>query len=348
MASRVVDNGFHQGYQNICRDRFVSNKRGCKQITPFVIIFCKLNPFNFFLTEPVIAVEYVSQILTKLTTNLKSGVPDDEKPEEQMVQLVANLAGQLFSSYICWQTKGIQEFMRSLFLLLCQSSKSLSKETVEILRHTFLKALKGLIVFVCEDDSDKLLEKDGCLSAILKDMKHIIMEDNCTFGLTMTVSGLLQHLFRLVYDQLAAEEDCAIMLDHTKIQVMLSFLIPSEGEWAQIEESLCPLYVAPAILQGTIWFREFPFPRNMQENVQWDLKHTRLSLFLCDLLLYLCHSRESDETEITEEVYLGQYTPLAVLALHSTCHSTVMLELLDAVKKVSYNVIFFFLFFRLM
>lgn len=294
--------------------------------------------FNFVLRngnkkEPIISTEYVSQILTKLTTNLKTSVPDDEEPEEQMLQLVANLAGQLFSSYICWETKGIHEFMRSLFLLLCQSSKSLSEETVEILETTFLKAFKGLIMYVCKDDSGKLLEEGGCLSVILKDMKQIVMEDSCTFSLTLRVCGLLQHLFKLVYEQLKSEEDCTIMLDHSKIQVMLNLLIPSEGEWAEIEESLSPLYVAPAILQGTIWFREFPFPRNMQENIVWNLKHTRLSLFLCNLLLYLCCPGESDKLEVTEEVSLAQYTQLAVLALHSTCHSTVMTELVESVRK---------------
>ncbi|XP_068219475.1 E3 ubiquitin-protein ligase listerin isoform X2 [Palaemon carinicauda] len=296
--------------------------------------------FNFVLRngnkkEPIISTDYVSQILTKLTTNLKASVPDHEEPEEQMLQLVANLAGQLFSSYICWETKGIHEFMRSLFLLLCQSSKSLSEETAEILETTFLKAFKGLIMFISKDDSEKLLEEGGCLSVILKDMKHIVMEDSCTFSLTLRVCGLLQHLFKLVYEQLATEEECAIMLDHSKIQVMLNLLIPSEGEWTEIENSLSPLYVAPAILQGTIWFREFPFPRNMQENIVWNLKHTRLSLFLCNLLLYLCRPDDSDNLEATEEVSLAQYTQLAVLALHSTCHSTVMMELIEVVRKPS-------------
>ncbi|KAK7078155.1 hypothetical protein SK128_026917 [Halocaridina rubra] len=290
--------------------------------------------FNFVLRngnkkEPVISMDYVSEILMKMTLNLKA-IDADTEPEDQMVQLVANLAGQLFSSYVCWQTNGIQEFMRSLFLLLCQSSKSLCGDTVEILKATFLKAFRGLITFTVENSPEKLLHEEGTVSIILKDIKQIVMEDSSTFGLTLTLSELVHHLFVVVYERVKGEEESSIMLDHRKIQTMLNILIPSENDWTEIENTLCPLYVAPAILQGTISFREFPFPRNMQEDLTWNQKHTRISLFLCELLLVLCHCEEYQTDDTKEEVYLGQYTCLAVVALHSTCHSTSMMDLLEA------------------
>ncbi|KAK7076596.1 listerin E3 ubiquitin protein ligase 1, partial [Halocaridina rubra] len=290
--------------------------------------------FNFVLRngnkkEPVISMDYVSEILMKMTLNLKA-IDADTEPEDQMVQLVANLAGQLFSSYVCWQTNGIQEFMRSLFLLLCQSSKSLCGDTVEILKATFLKAFRGLITFTVENSPEKLLHEEGTVSIILKDIKQIVMEDSSTFGLTLTLSELVHHLFVVVYERVKGEEESSIMLDHSKIQTMLNILIPSENDWTEIENTLCPLYVAPAILQGTISFREFPFPRNMQEDLTWNQKHTRISLFLCELLLVLCHCEEYQTDDTKEEVYLGQYTCLAVVALHSTCHSTSMMDLLEA------------------
>lgn len=280
--------------------------------------------------------EYISQILTKLSTNLKLSVSSEKEPEDQMVQLVANLAGQLFSSYIFWKTKGIHEFMRSLFLLLCHSSKSLAKDTIDLLKTTFLKAFQGLITSLAAENPDKLLEEGGCLRSTLKDIKQTVMESSCTFQLAMTLAKLTRKLLILLFTQVSEEEECSIMLDHSRIQTMLDILMPTEGEWAELEAQLCPLYMAPAILQGTISFREFPFPRNMDDKLQWDHKHTRMSMFLCDLLVFMCGCRDSNVVTIKEEqVSLGQYTHLVVSALHSTCHATIMQELNDVLQEVS-------------
>lgn len=295
--------------------------------------------FNFVLRngnkkEPVIALEYISQILTKLSTNLKMSVSSEREPEDQMVQLVANLAGQLFSSYIFWETKGIHEFMKSLFLLLCQSSKFLAEDTIVVLKTTFLKAFEGLIASLAADNPDRLLEEGGCLRSTLKDIKQTVMEDTCSFQMAMTMAELTQKLFILIFSHVSEEEECSIMLDHSRIQTMLDMLSPSEGEWAELELQLCPLYMAPAILQGTTSFREFPFPRNMDDKLQWDHKHSRISMFLCDILLFVCGYGSTDVVTMKEEqVSLGQYTHLVVSALHSTCHATVMQELNDILQN---------------
>lgn len=268
--------------------------------------------------------------------NLKVSAVNETEPEDQMVQLVANLAGQLFSSYVCWQTRGIQEFMKSLFSLLCQSSKSLSEDTVGLLKTVFLKAFKGLIESVGTDNPDKLLEEGSCLSSTLKDIKDTVMEKSCTFHLTMTMAELTESLLRIVFNQVSGEEDCSIILDHSRVQHMLNILMPTEGEWAEMEAQLSPLYMAPAILQSTISFREFPFSRNLHSELQGEHRHTRMSMFLCDVLLFLCGPGDSNKSEVREEpVSLGQFTHLVVSALHSTCHAAVMQELNDAIQSVS-------------
>lgn len=294
--------------------------------------------FNFVLSngnkkDHIIAMEYVSQILKNLSFNLKLG--EDSEPEDQMVQLVANLASQLFSSYVCWQTTGIQEFMRSLFLLQCQSWKSLSEQTVSTLKSTFLKAFSGLIASLVKEDSAKLLEDGSCLRSTLKDIKQIIMEDKSSFNLTMRMAMLTKNLLSLVYEQVKTQEVCGIMLDHSIIQALLEILAPTEGCWVQMEEQLSPLYMAPAILQGSIAFSEFPFPKKMQETVVWDHKHTRISMFFCDLLLFVCKQKNAEVLEEEEEVSLGQYTHLVVSALHSACHATVVQELYNALSNHS-------------
>ncbi|XP_045600152.1 E3 ubiquitin-protein ligase listerin isoform X2 [Procambarus clarkii] len=295
--------------------------------------------FNFVLRngnqkEPVIAMDYISQILTKLSINLRVSAPNGSEPEERIVQLVANLAGQLFGSYVCWQTRGIHEFMKSLFLLLCQSSKSLSEDTVDLIKITFLKGFQGLITSVAEDNPDKLLEEGSCLSSTLKDIKQTVLESTCTYHLTMTMAELTQDLMRMVFNQVPKEEDCSIILDHSKTQVMLDLLMPTEGEWADLEAELSPLYVAPAVLQGTISLREFPFPKSMHERQNWEHTHTRMSMFLCDLLLFMCGSGDDNLLPVKEEqVSLGKYTHLVVSALHSTCHATVMQELNDSLQN---------------
>ncbi|XP_069954752.1 E3 ubiquitin-protein ligase listerin isoform X2 [Cherax quadricarinatus] len=292
--------------------------------------------FNFVLRngnkkEPVIAMDYISQILTKLSINLKVSAPGENEPEDRIVQLVTNLAGQLFSSYVCWQTRGIHEFMKSLFLLLCQSSKSLSEETVDLLKTTFLKAFKGLIASLAADNPNKFMEEGSCLNSTLKDIKKTVLESTCTYHLAVTMADLAHNLMALVFNQVSKEEDCSIILDHSKTQSMLDLLIPSEGEWVQLESQLSPLYVVPAILEGTVSFREFIFPKNIHEQQKWDHAHTRMSMFLCDLLLFMCGSGDTDSLSLKEEqVSLGKYTHLVVSALHSTCHANVMQELNDA------------------
>lgn len=292
--------------------------------------------YFIYSADQVIGTDYISQILTKLSTNLKVIATNKTEPKEQMVQLVANLAGQLFSSYVCWQTKGIHEFMQSLFLLLCQSSKSLSEDTVDLLTTVFLKAFEGLIRSVGTSDSEKLLEDGSCLSSTLRDIKDIVMENSCTFHLTLIMAELTKSLLMIVFNEVSGEEDCSIILDHSRVQLMLSILMPTEGEWAEMEAQLCPLYMVPSILQGTISFREFPFPRNLQSEPKWNHKHTRMSLFLCDILLFLCGPGDPARSDVKEEpVSLGQFTHLVVSAVHSTCHASVMQELNDAVQSVS-------------
>ncbi|KAG7163687.1 E3 ubiquitin-protein ligase listerin-like, partial [Homarus americanus] len=288
--------------------------------------------FNFVLRngnkkEPVIAMEYISQILTKLSINLKVSGPGESEPEDPMVQLVANLAGQLFSSYVCWQTRGIHEFMNSLFLLLCQSSKSLSVVTVDLLKTTFLKAFKGLIASVATDNPDKLLEEGSCLSSTLKDIKQTVIAATSTFHLTMAMAELTHHLLMMVFKQVP-KEDCSIMLDHSQIQAMLNLLLPTEGEWAELEAKLSPMYVVSDILLDIISCSEFPFPKSMHENLKWEHTHTQMSMFICDLLLFLSGSGDEDVSSMKEEqVSLGQYTHLVGSALHSACHATAVQEL---------------------
>ncbi|KAK3872906.1 hypothetical protein Pcinc_022045 [Petrolisthes cinctipes] len=242
--------------------------------------------------EPLIALEYISQILTKLSTSLKSERAQEGQSEEQVVELVTHLALQLFSSYVCWQTKGICEFMKSLFGLLCQSAKS-SEHTTTLLQEAFVRGFQGLVTSLMAEDPSKVFQEDGCLVTTMKDIRRIVMEDDCGFYMTCKLAQTTKNLMKLVYHSTPEEDACGgIMLDHSGIQAMLDILIPTEGEWALLEAQLSSEYVAPAIIQGTVSYREFPFPRYTKECPSPDFKHVQLTHFLCSVLNYLCKSRE--------------------------------------------------------
>lgn len=244
------------------------------------------------MTEPLIASEYISQILTKLSTTLKSEHAQEGQSEEQVVELVAHLALQLFSSYVCWQTKGISEFMRSLFGLLCQSARS-SDHVATLLQQAFVRGFQGLVTFMMAEDPSKVFQEDGCLVTTLRDIRRLVMEDDCGYYMVCKLAKITKDLMNLIFHSTPEEDACGgIMLDHSGIQVMLDILIPTEGEWAQLETKLSSLYVAPAVIQGAVSYREFPFPRYTQDCPSPDFKHVQLTQFLCSVLNYLCKSPE--------------------------------------------------------
>lgn len=244
------------------------------------------------MTEPLIATEYISQILTKLSTNLKSEHAQEGQSEEQVVELVAHLALQLFSSYVCWQTKGICEFMRSLFGLLCKSART-SDHVATLLQQAFVRGFQGMVTFMMAEDPSKVFQEDGCLVITMKDIRRQVMEDDCGYYMVCKLAKITKDLMKLIFHSTPEEDACGgIMLDHSGIQSMLNILIPTEGEWAQLETQLSSLYVAPAIIQGTVSYREFPFPRYTQDCPSPNFKHVQLTQFLCSVLNYLCNSPE--------------------------------------------------------
>ena len=150
------------------------------------------------------------------------------------------------------------------------------------------------------------------------------------------LSDLAQHMLKSVVLENRSDEEYGIMLDHSLVQELMNLVLPSEGEWLTMETNLSPLYLAPDILQGSISFREFLLPYDMEKTPPWNNEYARVCMFITNILVNLSSNssnakalKKVDETEL---VSLGLYTHVAVHALHAACIATYLLEMNDSLN----------------
>ncbi|CAL4072477.1 unnamed protein product, partial [Meganyctiphanes norvegica] len=300
--------------------------------------------------DPVFSLEYLSQIVTLLGTCIpcerKNIQETTYQSSNQLADSVSSILEHLFQNSVCWQIKGIYDLLRKLFLISCQPPEYLLSSTLNKLKSIFFKAFAEMIGMMECESPGQVLKEGTVLHNILKDIRTLLVNSNCSFATTKNLVEITREIFSIVYNKIQSEEECVILLEHSILQNMLDLLLPTEGEWTQLEEQMSSLYVAPSILQGTIAFGQFPFPKIMSEFPPSNFNHTRVCMFLTELLVSLCAS-ESGLSDVpqsdlnSEAVSLGQYTCLVVSALHSACYATVMCDLLVAVnyKLVSEDVL---------
>lgn len=289
--------------------------------------------------EPVFSLEYLSQIVLVLCTTIPSNLENSQRTtyhsSDQLVESVSNLIGHLFQSPVCWQIKGIHDLLRKLFSVSCQPPEYLCSTTVDKLKDIFFKAFAEMVDIIEHDSPGHVLDEDRILHTILKDIRILLINSNCSFATTKNIVSITREIFSIVYNKTQSDEECVILLEHSILQNMLDLLLPKEGEWAQLEDEMSFLYIAPSILQGTIAFHQFPLPKIMSEYPLHNFNHTRVCMFLTELLVSLCVSDDIRETDLNAEetVSLGQYTYLVASALHSASYVTVMCEILMAVNN---------------
>ncbi|XP_076063145.1 E3 ubiquitin-protein ligase listerin [Oratosquilla oratoria] len=285
--------------------------------------------------------EYISQIITTLRMTLPNpagsalpAVKGSAAATNEVVCMVCALANCIYSNPSCWDITGTQELLRALFQLLCQPCKEMTVNTIEELKSTFTNAFQQLVQVLVEGDSDKLMEESGFVMCAMQDIKKFILGEHCSYTTAVALSRLTKSLLQVVYNCLNTSDDCSILLDHSHVQHILDVILPTEGEWLELEGNLSPLYVAPGILQGTMAFQEFPLPRSLTQTVLWNHSYSRLCLLITDLLVYLCspavaQSESTTDVEAQETVSLGRYIHVVGCLLHATCHTSSLCILND-------------------
>lgn len=271
---------------------------------------------------------------------MSSKTNSDISCSKDCLLLLVQLVNYLLNSSIRFKVDGVDDTLKQFYLMLMNSSDDeQEEEIVTAVKECFLRGFELAIQDNISENIEESLTENSLLRFVINETKSLLIHDNCSFVKTIELASLWENILVTIYKSMPLKEDCSLLLDHSLIQSVLGKLLPTDLEWSELEAKLSPLYVAPSVLFGTFICREFPLPLDTKATPEWHQGYVKMSLFVVKMLLGLCKnpstSAEAVNSQEEGSVSLGSFSSLMVLALHGLCHASSLVQMNNALNKVS-------------